>query len=230
MPNNKTFVISLGGSVMYPQTLDETYIKKFRDFLIKNIKAGFKFAIVAGGGQLARSYQQTALKISKISNDERDWLGIETIKLNALLLKTILGNRARLISLNNKNNSKIFNKYPIIITCFGQPGHSSDLTAVQTAVDLKISTVINLGKPHFVYTANPDKDPSAKPLAQLSWQDYFKIIPSKWTPGLNTPFDPVASRLAQKNKITVIVADGRNLPNFQKIIANQKFAGTTITN
>lgn len=213
---------------MYPQSLDETYIKKLRDFLLKNIKNDFKFAIVAGGGQLARNYQQTALKIAKISNNERDWLGIEAIKLNGLLLKTILGNQARLISSSDENNSKVFNKYSIIITCFGQPGHSSDLTAVQAAIDLKINTVINLGKPHFVYTANPDKDPTAKPLIQVSWQDYFKIIPSKWTPGLNTPFDPVASRLAQKNKIAVIVADGRNLPNFQKILNNQRFAGTTI--
>lgn len=218
----------MGGSVIYPQTLDEAYIKKLREFLLKNIKTGSKFAVVAGGGQLARSYQQTALKISKISNNERDWLGIEAIKLNALLLKTILGNRAWLISSNDKNNSKIFNKYPIIITCFGQPGHSSDLTAVQAAVDLKINTVINLSNIAYVYTADPKKDKAAKALEQLTWNDYLKIIPRKRTPGMNTPFDPVASRLAQKNNITVIVADGRNLPNFQKILNNQKFKGTTI--
>ncbi|MEK9153749.1 MAG: UMP kinase [Patescibacteria group bacterium] len=228
MPNNKTFVISLGGSVMCPDKLDEKFIKNFRDFILRFVKNGYKFIIITGGGKLARQYQTAGANIAKITPAEKDWLGIEATKLNALLLKIIFQQKAHPQLLDEKGAVKNFGKYPIVVGCGWAPGWSTDYIAVQAAVNFKIRAVINLGKPHFVYTANPDKDPTAKPLTQVSWQDYFKIIPKKWTPGLSTPFDPTASRLAQKNKITVIVADGCNLPNFQKILNNQKFKGTTI--
>jgi len=215
---------------MYPDTLDAKFVKQFYNFILKAIKSGSKFVIIAGGGKLCRNYQNTAAGITHLPNKDLDWLGIEATKVNALLLKTIFKQKAHPQLLDKKGAVRSFGKYPIIVGCGWTPGWSTDYIAVQTAIDFKIKTIVNLGKPHYVYTANPDKDPSAKPLAQVSWQDYFKIIPKKWTPGLNTPFDPIASRLAQKNNITVIVADGRNLPNFQKIITGKNFKGTILTN
>ena len=230
MSDNKTFVVSLGGSVMYPDNLDTKLVKQFYNFILKAIKNGFKFVIIAGGGKLCRAYNGAASNITNVSNKDLDWLGIETTKINALLLKTIFKQKAHPLLLDKKGAVKNFGKYPIVIGCGWAPGWSTDYIATQTAVDFEIKKVINLGKPHYVYTANPDKNPTAKPLNELTWKNYFKIIPKKWTPGMNTPFDPVASRLARKNNITVIVADGRNLPNFQKIITGKNFKGTTLTN
>jgi len=230
MKNKKVFVVSLGGSVIYPDTLDAKFIRQFYSFTLKAIKNGFKFVIITGGGKLCRLYQNTASHIARASNSDLDWLGIGITKVNAFLLKALFKERVHPLLLDKKERVKSFGKFPLIIGCGWEPGWSTDYIAVQTAIDFKIGTVINLGKPHYVYTANPDKDPSAKPLSKLTWQDYFEIIPKKWAPGLNTPFDPVASRLAQKHNVTVIVADGRNLPNFQKIISGKKFKGTILNN
>jgi uridylate kinase len=85
-----------------------------------------------------------------------------------------------------------------------------------------------LGKPDYVYTANPDKVKNAKPIEKMSFKDYFKLIPKKWSPGLHAPVDPIAAKLAMKKKIKIIVASGKDLKNFEKILKREKFKGTTI--
>ncbi|MDO8436267.1 MAG: hypothetical protein Q7S82_02700 [bacterium] len=74
-----------------------------------------------------------------------------------------------------------------------------------------------------------EKNSKAKPLENISWRDYFKLIPRKWRPGLSAPIDPIAARLAKRNKIQAIVAFGEDLENFKKILAGKKFKGTLIS-
>lgn len=40
-----------------------------------------------------------------------------------------------------------------------------------------------------------------------------KTVGSKWAPGLNMPFDPIATRLAKKLELTVILANGKKFAN-----------------
>ena len=62
----------------------------------------------------------------------------------------------------------------------------------------------------------------------ITLDDYRKIVGSKWSPRLSTPFDPTAAKFAQKNKLKVIVAAGRDLKNLQNILNDKKFKGTVI--
>lgn len=207
-------------------------IKLLKDFCLlikKEVKKGNKFVIIVGGGGLCREYQKAALLAGNASSEDRDFLGIAVTRLNAQLVKTCLGRVAYPEILTQPSKVKELGKYPVIVGGGWKPGSSTDFMAVQAAVNFKSNKVINLGKPAYVYTANPDKDKTAKPIKKLTWAEYNKIIPSRWTPGLNAPFDPVAARLAQKRNITVIVADGKNLRNFQNILAGKKFKGTIIT-
>lgn len=45
---------------------------------------------------------------------------------------------------------------------------------------------------------------------------------------MNVPFDPIASRQAEKLGLTVIILNGRNLTNLARFFKNQKFIGTVI--
>ncbi len=224
----KTFVISLGGSVIIPEEIDEQFLKKFRDFILKKVSLGYKFIIITGGGKICRKYNQAAINIAQATNLEQDYLGIETTKLNALLLKIILKKKANPILLDAQGKIKNFGKYPIIVGCGWEPGGSSDFDASMVATDFKIKIIINLSNRDFVYTADPKKDKNAQPILEISWKDYLKLIPAKWTSGMNTPFDPAASKLAQKNNLKVIMANGRNLANLEKILTGKSFKGTTI--
>ena len=229
MQNNK-YVISLGGSVLAPDEINTKLLKEFCITIKKEVKRGNKFIIIVGGGGVCRRYQQAASLAGNVSDENKDWLGIQATRLNAQLLTGVLKSYKIKVLFQETFNSKSFGKYAIIVSGGLKPGNSTDFAAVKSAVSMKIGMVINLGKPHYVYTSDPSKDKTAKPIKELTWTEYFKIIPSKWTPGLNTPFDPIASRLAKKHNITVIVADGKNLKNFKNILENKKYRGTTIQN
>lgn len=226
---NKKFVISLGGSVLVPDGINIKLLKDFCSLIKKEVKKDNKFVIIVGGGGLCRKYQKAAEKAARAAADDRDWIGIATTHLNAQLLRICLGKIASCDILTKPSQTGKFGKYSVIVGGGWKPGWSTDFVAVKAAVDFKIDKVINLGKPHYVYTADPSKYKSAKPIPKLTWAEYLKIIPSKWTPGLSTPFDPVAARSAKKHNKQVIVADGKNLKNFQNILIAKKFKGTTIT-
>ena len=225
-----TFVISLGGSVFVPQSIiDIGYLRRFRLFLKKQIQKGHKFVLVAGGGGVCREYQAAAVKIAKASQSDRDWVGIYSTWLNAQLLRVIFRKEAEPVIFDQRFKFKKFGKKLLIVVGGGRPGSSTDFAATQIAVDMGIKRVINLTNLPFVYTGDPKKDKTAKPIKTINWKDYFKVICPKWSPGMHSPFDPVASKLAQKNGIEVIVADGKDLANAAKIINGQKFRGTIIS-
>ncbi len=72
----KPIVISLGGSVLYPDSIDTEYIREFEAFIRSFIRQGYKFIIIPGGGRLSRGFQEAAAKLSKLTDYDSDWLGI----------------------------------------------------------------------------------------------------------------------------------------------------------
>ena len=224
----KKFIIALGGSVICPKDINTDFLNKFSLFIKKEVKKGNKFIIVIGGGNIARVYQEAALKITKLSDENKDWLGIHATRLNARLLRIIFKQEANPIIFDQRFKIKNFGRFSIIIGSGWKPGWSTDFVTTQIAVDYGINEVIILGKPDHVYTADPAKDKKAKPIEEISWSDYQKLIPKKWSPGLHAPVDPVAADLAKKKKLKVIVANATDLNNLGKILKGKEFKGTTL--
>ena len=94
--------------------------------------------------------------------------------------------------------------------------------------DYGVSQVINLTNVDQVYDRDPKKFADAKPIDTISWKDYRHMIGSDWTPGMNAPFDPIASKLAHEVGITVKILNGKNLDNLAKALDGEAFVGTTI--
>ena len=55
-----------------------------------------------------------------------------------------------------------------------------------------------------------------------------KIVGDEWKPGMNIPFDPVASRDAAKAGIKVVII-GKDIENLKRCIDGKEFEGTTIS-
>ena len=87
--NSDTIVIALGGSIIVSRSIQVRFLKQFRKFILKFIKQGKRFVIVAGGGSIARNYQAAASDIVKLSDEDQDWLGIHATRINAHLLRAI---------------------------------------------------------------------------------------------------------------------------------------------
>lgn len=222
-------VVSLGGSLIVPDEIDTAFLAKFRELLVKKVKGGMSFYIVAGGGKLARRYQDAArASRDDVSNDDADWLGIHATRLNAHLLRTLFAEEAqdRLV----KNPTRSFNtKYPIIIGSGWKPGNSTDYCAVMAAKKLGAKRLINLSNIDYVYTADPRKVPDAKRIEKASWKEFRALIPEKWDPGLSAPFDPIAAKEADAMGLEVAIMNGANLDEFANYLDGKSFKGTTIS-
>jgi len=230
---NNIIVISLGGSLIVPSQIDWQFLKKFRELILTEIKYGKKFVLITGGGYTCRGYQQAASKVVKLTNDDRDWLGIHTSRLNAHLIKTIFRQYAHpRINKNPRTKSDIAEHFShgerIMVAAGWRPGWSTDYVATILAERLGAEKIINLSNIKYVCDKDPNKFKDAEIIKSISWKDFRKIVGNRWDPGMNAPFDPIASKLAQKIGAEVIIADGKNLKNLKNILDGEKFQGTVI--
>jgi uridylate kinase len=227
MPNKNTFIISVGGSLIAPQEgIACDFLKKFRQLILNQVKKGSVFYLIAGGGSIAREYITAADKILEINDHDRDWLGIHATRLNAHLLRTIFRDEAHAEIITNPT-IKLSTQNKIIIGSGWKPGWSTDYVATLIAKKYKVKTVINLSNIEYAYDKDPKKFSDAQKLENVDWKKFRKIVGNKWTPGLNMPFDPIASQKAQQLNLKVIIA-GKNLNNLQNILEGKGFKGTII--
>jgi uridylate kinase len=88
--------------------------------------------------------------------------------------------------------------------------------------------IINLSNIDYVYDSDPKINPNAKKIKKISWVEYRKLIPVEWNPGLNSPFDPIASKMAEEEGMEVVIMNGKPIENFIRCLDGKKFLGTVI--
>jgi len=223
---NKT-IISLGGSLIVPDEIDTVFLKKFRELVLSHVKKGKSFFIICGGGKITREYQEASSEITKLTREDLDWLGIHSTRLNAHLLRTIFRKESHPNIVKNPTK-KINLKKKILIAAGWKPGCSTDYDAVLLAKNFRIKTIVNLTDIDYVYDKDPKKHKNAKPIKQISWRKFRKIVGDRWDPGMNVPFDPVASKEAEKAGLKVIILNGNNSKNLDDFLNGNRFKGTII--
>lgn len=229
MGNKNAYVISLGGSLVAPPLgIDWKFLKGFRALILEQIKKGRTFFLIVGGGSTSRNYLQAADKIVKVTRDDRDWLGIHATRLNAHLLRTIFWKEAHPEIIKNPS-FRLPTKEKIVVASGWRPGRSTDYVAAGIAQEYGIKTIINLSNIDYVCDKDPKKNHDAKKLTDISWANFIKIVGTKWDPGLNAPFDPIASQKCQQLGIKVVIMNGKNLNNLKSYLAGKKFKGTVIS-
>ena len=224
------FILSLGGSLVVPNGgIDIQFLRSFNDFIRNQISSKKRrFFITVGGGATTRHYQDAARSVrGTIDHDDLDWLGLHATRLNAQLIRTIFRDIADPRVIKHYEIILKINA-PVAIAAGWKPGWSTDYCAVTLSQDYGIDQVINLTNVDQVYDKDPKTHPDAKPLATIHWRDYRTMIGSEWTPGMNAPFDPIASKLAAEMGITVKILNGKNLDNLARALDGEKFVGTTI--
>nr|QQK86830.1 uridylate kinase [Treponema sp.] len=227
-------VLSVGGSIVAPDKPDFDFLDKFsktiRNWLSQD--SSRKIIMVIGGGVPARDYQnayRTVCDLRKASakNDEADWIGIMATRLNAQLVKAVFEDLCPNPVVYDPTTVDMFGGQ-ILVAAGWKPGFSTDNDAVVLAERLSGNLVVNLSNIAKVYTDDPKKNPEARPIDSISWEDFIKIVGTEWVPGKNTPFDPIASQRAQKAGIKVICAAGKDIENLENILNGKDFKGTVI--
>ncbi len=225
----KTFVISLGGSIIFPGNRgpDSAFLKRFRKLILSEANKGNRFVIITGGGFVNRLYNEALGRIIRTDDETLDLLGIAATRMNAFFVKSMFQERAYGDVMENPTK-KIKTDKRIIIGCGWKPGCSSDKDAVLAARTFRAKKVINLTNIDYVYTKDPRKHKDARKIGKMMWKDFRKIVGDRWSPKLNAPFDPMAAKLAEKLKLKVVIAKGNDLDNLKRILQGKAFRGTTI--
>lgn len=224
----KTIVISLGGSIIVPGKIQVEFLKDFKKFILKFLKKGYLFVIVAGGGNTCRRYQAAASAITKLTDEDKDWIGIHATRLNAHLLRTIFKKEAYPVVLDSPQKPIDGKNYRLFIASGWRPGWSTDYDAVLLAQRFKADKIINASNISYVHEKDISIYKTAKPIKEMNWKTYRKLISSEWKPGMNVPFDPIAAKTAAKLKMTAIITRGTDLQNLENIIKGKGFKGTII--
>lgn len=229
--SRNTLVLSLGGSLVVPNGgIDSKFLAEFNKFIRNQISSKKRrFFITVGGGGTTRHYQEAARTVrgQELTDADIDWLGLHATRLNGQLLRTIFVDIADPRVIKHYEIILKIDK-PVIIAAGWKPGWSTDYCAVTLCQDYGLKSVINVTNVDQVYDKDPKKFPDAKPLIDVTWKKYRAIAGDKWTPGMNIPFDPIASKLAQELGVTVKILNGNNLDNLACAMDGKSFIGTTI--
>ncbi|MCL2473279.1 MAG: UMP kinase [Treponema sp.] len=223
-------VISLGGSIVAPDGVDEKFIRDFTALIGELLAMDEKrrFILVVGGGGPARAWQKAYRTISSSPADEQaDWIGIMATRLNAQLIRAVMGEWCTQEVVTDPTQVEPL-MGRVLVASGWKPGFSTDYDAVILAERFQADMVINLSNIEKVYTDDPKKNPQAKPIDSISWADFSSMVGDEWIPGKNVPFDPIASKQAAKLSLKVICAAGKNLQNLKNILSGEAFVGTTI--
>ena len=231
MPHFETIVMSVGGSLIVPGEIDTDFLKILKDFVTEQTTShGRRFILIAGGGKTARKYQDAASAVSDLADEDLDWMGIHSTRLNGHLLRTIFRDIAHPVMITNPDDIMDVPGEPAVIVASGyRPGASTDLRAVQIAQHVGASKVVNLSNIDYAYTADPRTDKTAEKIEKTSWKEFRALIPSEWDPGLSSPFDPIAARAADENNIEVAIINGDKPDELSNYLNGELFIGTVIS-
>ena len=166
-----------------------------------------------------------------MTDEDRDWMGIHSTRLNAHLLRTVLRDHAYPRINTNPHDLEDFYVADdsVLIAAGWRPGFSTDYDAALLGKYLDVQRIINLSNIDYVYDRDPREYPDAKKYERMSWTDFRQLVGDEWSPGMNAPFDPIASKLAEAEGMEVAVLSGQDLENVSRYIAGDAFTGTLIT-
>lgn len=213
----------------------------FKDDVVKRIaheiaethKLGVQIAVVVGGGNIFRGELGKRWGMDKAA---ADYVGMLATIMNGLILQEFLTNefgvetrvqtaiampavaepfiRLRAIRHLNKGRVVIFGGGT------GNPHVTTDTAAALRAAEIKADAILMAkNKVDGVYSADPNKDPSAKKIEFLTFEDYLRQ-------GLRV-MDPAGVSLSQQANIPICVFDFDKDGSIRKIVCGDR-VGTLV--
>lgn len=236
----KIIILKIGGSLLSP-TAEKQFDFEFALNLRKTIETlsgEYKFVIAVGGGITGRQFQKLAQDAGESDKVDLHKIGIAATNLNAELLHSVftgiavvdvLRYRAYDEFMHHDDVRDVFGNGNVVIVAGSQPGRSNDWNALEIANVFGVDKIIDVKNIDGVYSADPKKDPEAKFIQHLTWEEYLNVIgnPQEHAPGANYPVDPVTAKRAHELQIAYQVV-GADLANLEKVVRGEEFHGTVI--
>jgi len=182
---------------------------------------GIEMAIVVGGGNIFRGLSAEKSGMDRAQADYMGMLatvincmalqnalesiGVETRLQSAIKMEQICEPYIRRRAMHHLEERKIV----IFGAGTGNPYFTTDTAASLRAIEIKADVVLKGTRVDGIYTADPEKDPTATRYENITYQEVYDK-------GLNV-MDMTAITLCQENKLPIIVFDMNKPGNFMKI-------------
>jgi uridylate kinase len=220
---------SLMGDKQYG--IDNKQVMQYANDIKTVYDKGIEIAIVVGGGNIFRGL---SAEKSGMERAQADYMGMLATVINCMALQNALEN----VGIETRLQSAIkmeqicepyirrramhhleVGKIVIFGAGTGNPYFTTDTAASLRAIEIKADVVLKGTRVDGIYTADPEKDPSATRYDEITFQEVYDK-------GLNV-MDMTAITLCQENNLPIIVFDMNKPGNFEKI-AEGEHIGTLV--
>lgn len=211
--------------------IDPKRIQEYAEDVKAVVNKGVELAIVIGGGNIFRGMKGVGQGMDRVQGDH---MGMLATVINALALQSGLegvGVETRVqsaIKINEvaepfirRRAMRHLEKGRVVIFGggTGNPYFTTDSAAVLRAIEIKADVILKGTRVDGIYTADPEKDKTAKKFDSLSFDDVL-------SKGLKV-MDTTAFTLSQENELPIVVFDMNTRGNLMKIVSGENI-GTTV--
>ena len=211
--------------------IDNNQVLQYARDIKSVFDTGIEIAVVVGGGNIFRGL---SAEKSGMERAQADYMGMLATVINCMALQNALesiGVETRLQSaikmeqicepyIRRRAMHHLQEKKIVIFGAgTGNPYFTTDTAASLRAIEIKADVVLKGTRVDGIYTADPEKDPTATRYDEISFQEVYDK-------SLNV-MDMTAITLCQENNLPIIVFDMNKPGNFQKI-ANGEAIGTLV--
>ena len=199
---------------------------------IRNIAAsGTQVAVVIGGGNIFRGLSGAQKGFDRVKGDQ---MGMLATVINSLALNSALeaiGQKVRVLTsvrmepigelYSTDKAIRLLNKGNIVIIAggTGNPYFTTDTASVLRAIELKADVMMKGTRVDGIYTADPEKDPTATKYTQIT---YDEILDMKLK-----VMDLTAITMCRENNMPIYVFDMDTVGNLEKVMNGQQI-GTLV--
>jgi len=237
LPKYKRILLKLSGEALLGnQRNGDPFNPKIIEQYAMDIKSitdlGVQVAIVIGGGNIYRGMNEAD---SGIERAHGDYMGMLATVINAMAMQSMLeriGVYTRLQSAIHmeavaepyirRKALRHLEKGRVVIfgAGTGNPYFTTDTAGSLRAVEMKADVILKGTRVNGIYTADPEKDPTATRFEKISYEDCIaknlKVM------------DMTAFTLCMENKLPIIVFDMNEPGNLLKVVEGQNL-GTLVS-
>lgn len=236
-PKYKRILLKLSGEALSgadkKQVIDFDVLQQFAKEVKTVVDVGVEVAIVIGGGNIFRG---AVVEKSGIDRVQGDYMGMLATVINSMAIQSSLekyGMVTRLLSaikmeqiaepMIRRRAVRHLEKGRVVIfgAGTGNPYFTTDSAGALRAIEINADAVLKGTRVDGVYTADPEKDPTATRYEKLSFDEALsenlKIM------------DLTAFALCKENNLPIIVFDMNKSGNLLRLVTGES-VGTLVTN
>jgi uridylate kinase len=236
-PKYRRILLKLSGEALSGEKkedhtiIDANILEQYAQEIKQVVEMGVQVAIVVGGGNIFRGKELEKTGLDRVQGD---YMGMLATVINGMAVQASLEKHrlyTRLMSavkmeqicepLIRRRAMRHLEKGRIVIfgAGTGNPYFTTDSAASLRAIEIKSDLVLKGTRVDGVYTADPEKDPTARRYQQVSFDEVI-------TRDLKV-MDLAAFALCKENKLPIIVFDMNRPGNLTRLIQGEK-VGTLI--